>query len=263
VSGRVALVAGGLLVAGAIGAAAVLVLSDGSETTAPRPPTTAQVPPKPRKPTVERVRALAARVPPGNRVALRARPGGRILAKVGGRTEFGSPQTLAVAFRKGDWLAVRSPALGNKQLGWVHAAPLKLVRRPITLEVDLSRRELAIVIPDGAVMHSRRVTPQLGSAISVAIGAPDTPTPQGEFYVTDKLQGADFGSYYGCCILALSGRQPNLPQGWSGGDRLAIHGSPTPTWGHAVSNGCFHASEADLRRLMKTVPLGTSVEIHA
>jgi hypothetical protein len=249
---RVALVAGGLLVAGAIGAAVVLVLRDGSQTTEPSPPTTAPAPSKPRKPTLERVHELAARVPPGYRVTLRARPGGRILARVGGRTEFGSPQTLAVAFRKGDWLAVRSPALGNEQLGWVRAAPLRVLRRPVELEVDLSRRELLVREKEGV---ERR--------ISVAIGAPDTPTPPGEYYVTDKLPGADFGSYYGCCILALSGRQPNLPQGWSGGDRLAIHGSPTPTWGHAVSNGCFHASETDLRYLMKTVPLGTSVEIHA
>jgi len=85
----------------------------------------------------------------------------------------------------------------------------------------------------------------------------------GEFYVTDKLPGAEFGSYYGCCVLALSGRQPNLPQGWSGGDRLAIHGAPTATWGHAVSNGCLHADEADLHYLMKNVPLGSAVEIHA
>ena len=148
---------------------------------------------------------------------------------------------------------MRSPALGNEQLGWVRAAPLRLLRRPVELEVDLSRREL--LRPGRSTAIERR--------ISVAIGAPDTPTPTGEYYVTDKLPGADFGSYYGCCILALSGRQPNLPQGWSGGDRLAIHGSPTPTWGQAVSNGCFHASEPDLRYLMKTVPLGTSVEIHA
>jgi 4-hydroxy-3-polyprenylbenzoate decarboxylase len=99
--------------------------------------------------------------------------------------------------------------------------------------------------------------------IPVAVGAPDTPTPPGIFYVTDKLPGVEFGSYYGCCILALSGRQPNLPEGWSGGDRLAIHGSPTPTWGRAVSNGCLHAAEPDLRYLMKTVPLGTAVRIHA
>jgi lipoprotein-anchoring transpeptidase ErfK/SrfK len=99
--------------------------------------------------------------------------------------------------------------------------------------------------------------------ISIAIGAPHTPTPTGRFYVTDKLRGSDFGPYYGCCILALSGRQPNLPRGWSGGDRLAIHGSTTPTWGEAVSNGCLHAPEADLRYLMKTVPLGTTVRVHA
>ena len=157
--------------------------------------------PPPPKPTVERVRELAARVPPGNRVTLRARPGGRILARVGGRTEFGSPQVLAVAFRKGDWLAVRSPELGNDQLGWVRAAPLRLLRRPVELEVDLSRRELLVRDEQGAERP-----------ISVAIGAPDTPTPTGEYYVTDKLPGADFGSYYGCCILALSGRQPNLPR---------------------------------------------------
>jgi hypothetical protein len=247
---RVALVAGGLLVAGAIGAAAVLVLRGPEATTESRPPETAT--PVPPKPTVERVRELAARVAPGSQVALRARPGGRILARVGGQTEFGSPQTLAVAFRKGDWLAVRSPALGNKQLGWVRAAPLRLLRRPVELEVDLSRRELVVREEHGI---ERR--------ISVAIGAPDTPTPTGEYYVTDKLPGADYGSYYGCCILALSGRQPNLPQGWSGGDRLAIHGSPTPTWGQPVSNGCLHADEADLRYLMKTVPLGTAVDIHA
>ena len=127
-----------------------------------------------------------------------------------------------------------------------------LVRRPLLLDVDLSKRVLVV---RGAHGVERR--------ISVGIGAPDTPTPVGSFYVTDKLRGADFGSYYGCCILALSGRQPHLPKGWSGGDRLAIHGSPTPTWGQAVSNGCLHASEADLRYLMRTVPLGTAVRIHA
>lgn len=245
-----ALVAGGLLIAGAMGAAAFLVLRGPD---ARPPPHTAPPPVRaPSAPALERVRELAARVPPGNRVALRARPDGPILVEIGARTEFGSPQTLAVAFRKGDWLAVRSPALRNKELGWVRAAPLRLLRRPVALEVDLSQRELSIRDEEG---RERR--------ISVAIGTPDTPTPPGEFYVTDKLAGADFGSYYGCCILALSGRQPNLPQGWSGGDRLAIHGSPTPTWGHAVSNGCLHADEADLRYLMKNAPLGTAVVIHA
>jgi lipoprotein-anchoring transpeptidase ErfK/SrfK len=152
---------------------------------------------------------------------------------------------------KGPWLAVRSTALGNTRLGWVRARRVRLLNRTLRLEVDLSRREL--IVHDVGILRR----------IRVAVGAPDTPTPPGTFYVTDKLAGADFGSYYGCCILALSGHQPNLPQGWSGGDRLAIHGSPTPTWGLAVSNGCLHADEADLQYLMRTVPLGTAVRIHA
>jgi lipoprotein-anchoring transpeptidase ErfK/SrfK len=230
---------------GAIGIAFVVARGEHEEAT---PPPAALPPP----PVLERVEDLAARVPAGRSVELRARPDGRVLATVPARTEFGSPQTLAVAFRKGDWVAVRSPALGNRTVGWVHARPLRLVRRPVRLDVDLSRRVL-LVRDESRVLRT----------ISVAIGAPDTPTPVGRFYVTDKLPGADFGSYYGCCILALSGRQPDLPRGWSGGDRLAIHGSPTRTWGEAVSNGCLHAPEADLRYLMKTVPLGTTVRVHA
>ena len=230
---------------GAIGIAFVVARGEHEEAT---PPPAALPPP----PVLERVEDLAARVPAGRSVELRARPDGRVLATVPARTEFGSSQTLAVAFRKGDWIAVRSPALGNRRVGWVHTRPLRLVRRPVRLDVDLSRRVLLV-----------RDESRVRRTISVAIGAPDTPTPVGRFYVTDKLPGADFGSYYGCCILALSGRQPNLPEGWSGGDRLAIHGSPTPTWGEAVSNGCLHAPEADLHYLMKTVPLGTTVRVHA
>jgi L,D-transpeptidase catalytic domain len=212
-------------------------------------------------PAVERVRDLAGRVPAGSTLALRDRPGGKVLARIGARTEFGSPQTLDLALRRGNWVAVRSSALGNKQVGWAPAAALRLKPQFWRIEVDLSRRELRVIhprsAPQGVLVDSvlRRV--------SVAIGAPDTPTPTGEFYVTDKLAGSDFGPFYGCCILALSGRQPNLPEGWSGGDRLAIHGSPTPTWGQAVSNGCLHAAESDLRELMRIVPLGTSVKIHA
>jgi hypothetical protein len=197
------------------------------------------------------VQDFGARVPAGRRLTLRASPGGRVLTTVGSRTEFGSPQTFSVAYVKGPWLAVRSTALGNRRLGWVRARRVSLLNRTVSLEVDLSKREL--IVHDVGILRR----------IPVAVGAPDTPTPPGTFYVTDKLPGAEFGAYYGCCILALSGRQPNLPEGWSGGDRLAIHGSPTPTWGHAVSNGCLHAAEPDLRYLMKTVPLGTAVRIHA
>jgi hypothetical protein len=199
-------------------------------------------------------RELVVRVAPGGRLTLRTGPDGRVLSQIADRTEFGSPQVLSPVDLYRGWIAVRHTSLGNDGVAWVEArrAPLVYAGRHVRLEVDLSLRELRVFSGD----HLRR-------RMSVAIGAPDTPTPPGEYYVTDKLPGARFGWYYGCCILALSGHQPNLPRGWSGGDRLAIHGSPTPTWGRAVSNGCFHASHRNLRYLMRTVPLGAEVVVHA
>jgi lipoprotein-anchoring transpeptidase ErfK/SrfK len=53
-----------------------------------------------------------------------------------------------------------------------------------------------------------------------------------------------------------------LPVGWTGGNRIAIHGTLSASdFGRAVSAGCVHASDSDLRYLMRTVPLGTPVVI--
>jgi L,D-transpeptidase catalytic domain len=183
--------------------------------------------------------------------ALRARPGGRVLAQLPRRTEFGSAQILAVAHRGDRWLAVRTPALPNGRAGWIRADAAQLLHEPWTLEVDLSHRRL-IARREGRLRFS----------IPVAIGAPGTPTPTGRFGVTDRLKMS--GTTYGCCALALSGHQPNIPQGWGGGDRIAIHGTTaTASIGTPASHGCLRASEAGMRRLMAVIPLGTTVRIHA
>jgi lipoprotein-anchoring transpeptidase ErfK/SrfK len=119
--------------------------------------------------------------------------------------------------------------------------------------LDLSRRRLVLKEGDRVV---RRMT--------VGVGRPSSPTPTGRFAVTDKLSGYRYGPYYGCCILALSAHQPNLPLGWTGGDRIAIHGTNAPwTIGAAASAGCPHARDADLRVLMRRVPLGTPAFVRA
>ena len=98
----------------------------------------------------------------------------------------------------------------------------------------------------------------------VAVGGPGTPTPTGRFAVTDKLLTEDPSSPYGCCILALSAHQPHTVQGWGGGDRIAIHATDLPeTIGSAASLGCLRAPAADVRRLVRSVPLGTVVTIRA
>jgi lipoprotein-anchoring transpeptidase ErfK/SrfK len=192
---------------------------------------------------------------PGHTVALRLKPGGRVLAHVGSSTQFGSPTTFAVAARHGRWLGMTSTDLPNGRLGWVQASSpaLRAHRTHISLRVDLSSRRLEL--RDG-----RRV---LRSA-TVGIGRAGSPTPTGRFAVTDKLNGGAYGAYYGCCILALSGHQVNTPAGWQGGDRVAIHGTDNPgSIGVPSSAGCLHADAEDLKVLMRRVPLGTPVLIRA
>lgn len=87
-------------------------------------------------------------------------------------------------------------------------------------------------------------------------------TPPGDYSVTDALAGPKLGPYYGCCVLAISGHQPNLPPGWIGGDRIAIHGTPGPVGG-AASLGCLRATDADMVDLFALVPLGAPVFIRA
>ncbi len=205
------------------------------------------------RPEAPEPRRLVARV--SGSLAVRSRPGGAVAQLIGSRTEFGSPRALGVVRRKGRWLGVTLPELGNGRLGWVdvRSSGLRVAATAVAIQIDLSAHRLALLRGDHVVRR-----------LPVTIGAPGSPTPTGRFAVTDKLPGARYSSAYGCCILALSGRQPTLPPGWTGGDRLAIHGAPAgQPIGRAASAGCLHAAERDLRALMRTVPLGTPVLIRA
>ena len=194
------------------------------------------------------------RVRAGRSVRLYAKPEGRAIGTVAARTEFGSPSVMSVVTRKAGWLAVTTTSLPNGRVGWVRAGAAGIDRGRVrmAISVDLSRRTVEL-----------RRGQRLVKRVEVAVGRPGSSTPRGRFAVTDKLAGSRYGSYYGCCILALNGRQPNPPPGWRGGNRLAIHGTDAPgSIGQASSAGCLRAADADLRVLMRRVPLGTPVFVH-
>jgi lipoprotein-anchoring transpeptidase ErfK/SrfK len=193
-----------------------------------------------------------ATVRPGRSVAVYRRPRGPVVQLLNATTEFGSRRTFAVAARRGRWLGVTTTTLPNAKLDWIEKSrAVRVASTRISLHIDLSKRSLELHRGSKVIRKAR-----------VGIGRPGAPTPTGRFAVTDKLAGGKYGAYYGCCILALSGHQPNLPKGWPGGDRLAIHGTNNPAGiGKQVSAGCLHAAAADLRLLMKRVPLGTPVFI--
>jgi L,D-transpeptidase catalytic domain len=206
------------------------------------------------RPTRRPTTHVIAEVRPGRSLALRTRPNGPVLARVGATTPFGSQRALAVLqSRRGRWLAVTEAGVGHNRVVWIdaRAGGLRYAHTPLELVVDLSDRTLT-VLRDRAVAERFRV----------GVGRPGSPTPTGRFSITDKLAGSAYSSSYGCCILALSATQPNLPAGWTGGNRIAIHGTVSSSdFGRAVSAGCVHASDADLRYLMRAVPLGTPVVI--
>jgi hypothetical protein len=193
--------------------------------------------------------ALAAR-PLHGAVVLRAGPGGKALVRVGPRGPLGGPLVFGVVGVRGSWVELTAEALPNGRYGWARFGRDVSVQ-PVewTVRASLSRRELS-VLRDGRLVRT----------IPVGIGAPGSPTPTGHFAVAEKVTGP-FGPAYGCCILALTARQPHLPPGWN--TRItyyvAIHAGSGQ--GAAVSAGCLHATEADVRYLMRTVPLGTSVRI--
>lgn len=184
---------------------------------------------------------------------LRAAPAGRPIARLGRRTEFGSRRVLAVTGRRDGWLRVIATEAGNGRRAWIPAAAARLRGTDFSIVVDRSARRATL-------RRAGRVVRRL----PVAVGRPGNETPLGRFAVTDKLRPDDPASPYGCCAIALSGRQPRLEPGWPGGDRLAIHGTPQPaTVGHPVSLGCMRAHARDLRALIARVPLGAPVLVRA
>lgn len=198
---------------------------------------------------------LVLRPARGARVVVRSRPGGRVVARLGQRTAFGSPTTLAVSRTRGRWLGVVTTHLPNGRIGWVDPEESAVVRSRtrVSVTIDLSQRRLVVRRGDEALR-----------GITVAVGRPGSPTPRGRFAVTDKLPGSRYSASYGCCILALSAHQPSLPPGWQGGDRIAVHGTNDPgSIGAAVSAGCPRASDRDMRYLMRRVPLGAPVFVRA
>ena len=94
-----------------------------------------------------------------------------------------------------------------------------------------------------------------------AVGAPASPTPPGDYFVTDRVAFPD-GGVLGTFAFGISGIQTRLPPGWSGGNQLAIHGTNLPaSIGTPASAGCVRVSETALVRLEPLLRLGTPVII--
>ena len=94
-------------------------------------------------------------------------PGGRVRIRLSRRTEWGSSRVFGVVRRRGDWVAVQAPELGNGELAWLPASSARLDCVAWSVHADLSRRML-YVRHDGKVVRR----------FQIAIGRKGNPTPR-------------------------------------------------------------------------------------
>ena len=151
----------------------------------------------------------------------------------------------------GRWGRVELPYTWPRREGWIRLRGLDRDATRVRVEVDLSLHQVTV----------RKFGKVLFRAPG-ATGAPSSPTPVGEYFVTDRVPFSA-GSSLGSFAFGISGIQPRLPAGWSGGNQLAIHGTNNPSSiGQSVSAGCVRVSETTLDRLLPLLAYGTPVIVH-
>ena len=193
---------------------------------------------------------LLVRVP--RDLALRAEPrsGAQVVGTVpSGSKYYDVPLTAWVEklSSNGRWGRVEIPYVWPRRHGWLALRGLARHRTNVEVHVDLSEHRIT-VSKSGRKLFD----------MPAATGSPASPTPPGEYFVTDRIPFS--GGYLGTFAFGISGIQPRLPAGWSGGDQLAIHGTNDPaSIGRSVSAGCLRVSERSLDRLESLLQLGTPV----
>lgn len=184
---------------------------------------------------------------------LRTRPhgDGQLVGRALTKTPYGSQTVLPILEARGDWVAVVSAFRKNNKVAWTKVdSDAKFVAVEHSVAVRVGDRSI-IVRKNGKVIRRMKA----------AVGQVSHPTPPGRYAVTDGLIfKKDERGPYGCCALVLSARQTELPANWTGGDRVAIHGtSSEESIGLAASLGCLRVGDEQARWLVENVPVGATV----
>jgi lipoprotein-anchoring transpeptidase ErfK/SrfK len=179
-------------------------------------------------------------------------------ATLGEWSAYGLPLTLlgttTTELDGQTWIRALLPIQPNGTAGWVRADDVTVTSTTNAVHVYLDEMLLEYT-EDGVVTVST----------TVAVGAPDTPTPLGTFYVTDPLDlTTNPTGSYGAYAIGLSGFSAVLAEFAGGPPQIAIHGTNRPELlGQAVSNGCVRLPNEAILKIAATITLGTPVTIEA
>jgi lipoprotein-anchoring transpeptidase ErfK/SrfK len=143
---------------------------------------------------------------------------------------------------------------------WV-VAVLLMVTADALAQKQQPARQVLVSIPDRqlAVLEDGRVL----KVFPVAVGADDSPSPDGEFQIINRLSNP---TYYHPGKVIPAGPANPLGSRWIGLNLkgYGIHGTNAPrSIGKAASHGCIRMAKRDLEQLFEMVRVGDTVVIRA
>jgi glutaminyl-peptide cyclotransferase len=171
-------------------------------------------------------------------------------------SRYGLRRVFLVDWQKRRWTWPRSvrvfmPTRPNGRRGWVRSADLRFKRNPYHVTIRLDRHLLVVRRAGRVVVRAR-----------VAVGRALTPTPAGTYYLTDLLKQPNPRGAYGPWAFGTSAYSDVLQSFGGGPGQIGIHGTNRPKLlGTDVSHGCIRLHNRVIRRLARTLPLGTPVSI--
>lgn len=162
-----------------------------------------------------------------------------------------APLVLLVRSTTPGRLNVSLPVRPNGTTGWVRRRDVELAANAYQVTVQLSRHRLVV----------SRAGRTIGRE-PIAVGRALTPTPTGRYFITDLVRPNDPGGFFGPYAFGLSAYSPVLTGFAGGSGQVGLHGTNKPSViGTDVSHGCIRLRNGAIRRLVRTLPLGTPVTI--
>jgi lipoprotein-anchoring transpeptidase ErfK/SrfK len=162
------------------------------------------------------------------------------------------PQVFLVTQqRKTGWVQVLLPVRPNGSKGWVKTSDVTVSPNPYHIEVSLGGHTITVSRGDQLVYNG-----------PVAVGAADTPTPTGQYYLRVLVRAIDPTTVYGPYAYGLSSHSDAL-ETFAGGDaEIGIHGNnDASVLGSDVTHGCIRMDNDAITMLSKQLPLGTPVQV--
>ena len=176
-------------------------------------------------------------------------PGGTVTSTLANPQAQGAPLTFLVVKAEKDWIQVKVSQRPNGSTGWVAPSSVSLAKLVYSLKVSVADKTLSLYDNN-----------KLVKSFPVATGTGGTPTPLGDFFLTELIAPTNSG--YGPYAFGLSAFSEVLSSFGGGPGQIGLHGTDdAASIGQASSHGCIRMSNDDITTLAKLLPLGTPISI--